>query len=72
MSYEKYRKKLEKNTQTLLKGLRQIGYKIESQTHIVPIIIGKEKTAMDFGKFIYEKGVFAQPIRYPTVRAIIS
>ncbi len=30
-------------------------------------IIGSEKLAMDFGKFLFNNGVFAQPIRYPTV-----
>ena len=64
---EKQRKKLENNTNLLSKGLRQIGYQIDSKTHIIPIIVGKEKTAMDFGEFLFEKGVFAQPIRYPTV-----
>jgi len=64
---EKQRKKLENNTNLLSKGLRQIGYQIDSKTHIIPIIIGKEKTAMNFGEFLLEKGVFAQPIRYPTV-----
>ncbi len=64
---EKQRKKLENNTNLLSKGLRQIGYQIDSKTHIIPIIIGKEKTAMNFGEFLFEKGVFAQPIRYPTV-----
>ena len=64
---EKQRKKLENNTNTLSKGLRQIGYQIDSKTHIIPIIIGKEKTAMSFGEFLFERGVFAQPIRYPTV-----
>ena len=64
---EKQRKKLENNTNLLSKGLRQIGYQIDSKTHIIPIIVGKEKTAMNFGEFLLEKGVFAQPIRYPTV-----
>ncbi len=31
------------------------------------VIIGSEKSAMDFGKFLFNNGVFAQPIRYPTV-----
>jgi len=31
------------------------------------LIIGKEKTAMEFGRFLFKNGVFAQPIRYPTV-----
>ena len=64
---EKQRKKLENNTNTLSKGLRQIGYQIDSKTHIIPIVIGKEKTAMSFGEFLFERGIFAQPIRYPTV-----
>lgn len=64
---EKQRKKLEKNTKSLSKGLRDIGFEINSKSQIIPIIIGKEKTAMDFGKFLFENGVFAQPIRYPTV-----
>jgi glycine C-acetyltransferase len=64
---EKQRKKLENNTNLLSKGLRQIGYQIDSKTHIIPIIVGKEKTAMNFGEFLLEKGVFVQPIRYPTV-----
>ena len=49
------------------KGLREIGYTINSQTHIIPIIIGGEKTAMDFGMYLFKNGVYAQPIRYPTV-----
>jgi len=64
---EKQKKKLEKNTKQLSKGLRQIGYEINSSTHIIPIIIGSEKSAMDFGEFLFINGVFAQPIRYPTV-----
>jgi 7-keto-8-aminopelargonate synthetase and related enzymes len=41
--------------------------KLIQKTHIIPIIIGNEKTAMVFGKFLKDNGVFAQPIRYPTV-----
>ena len=64
---EKQRKKLQKNVKLICKGLREIGYVINSKTHIIPIIIGKEKTAMDFGKHLFQNGVYAQPIRYPTV-----
>jgi glycine C-acetyltransferase len=64
---EKQRRKLEKNTSMLRNGLKQLGYQVNSNTHIIPIVIGKEKTAMDFGKFLLNKGIFAQPIRYPTV-----
>jgi len=64
---EKQRKKLQKNVKLISKGLQEIGYTINSRTHIIPIIIGKEKTAMDFGRYLFKNGVHAQPIRYPTV-----
>ena len=64
---EKQRRKLENNREYLVKGLKQIGYQIDSRTHIIPIIIGNEKKAMEFGAFLFKKGIFAQPIRYPTV-----
>jgi len=31
-------------------------------------MLGKEKTAVEFGKYLFENGIFAQPIRYPTVQ----
>jgi len=64
---EKQRKKLEENIKLICKGLREIGYFINSKTHIIPIIIGGEKTAMDFGRYLFKNGVHAQPIRFPTV-----
>jgi glycine C-acetyltransferase len=64
---EKQRRRLVKNTEQLAKGLKQSGYEINSATQIIPIIIGNEKKAMEFGKFLFDNGVFAQPIRYPTV-----
>ena len=64
---EKYRKKLLKNVQMLSSGLKKLGYDIKSETHIIPIVIGKEKTTLQFGKYLYDHEVYAQPIRYPTV-----
>lgn len=64
---EKRRKKLEQNVLMFSSGLKEIGYGIKSSTHIIPIIIGSEKTALEFGKHLYDNGVYAQPIRYPTV-----
>ena len=64
---EVQKKKLEKNTKQLTDGLKEIGYEINSHSQIIPIIIGNEKRAMDFGKFLFDNGVYAQPIRYPTV-----
>ncbi|WP_166289993.1 aminotransferase class I/II-fold pyridoxal phosphate-dependent enzyme, partial [Candidatus Nitrosotalea sp. FS] len=49
------------------KGLKSIGYTIESQSQIIPIIIGDEKKTLEFGKYLQNNGIFAQPIRYPTV-----
>ena len=64
---EKFRKKLSKNVHYLSSGLKKLGYEINSQTHIVPIIIGKEKTALDFGRYLIKQGIYSQPIRFPTV-----
>ena len=64
---ETQKKKLENNVEKLARGLRSIGYEIKSNTQIIPIILGSEKLAMDFGKFLSVNGIFAQPIRYPTV-----
>lgn len=60
-------KKLRHNVLLMTSGLKQIGYDIKSQTHIIPIIIGDEKKTLEFSKFMYDNGIFAQPIRYPTV-----
>ena len=67
MKRERYRKKLQRNTKKISNGLKQIGYDIKSPSHIIPIIIGNEKTTLDFGKYVFKNGMFAQPIRYPTV-----
>ena len=64
---ETQKKKLENNVEELARGLRLMGYEIKSNTQIIPIILGNEKLAMDFGKFLSANGIFAQPIRYPTV-----
>ena len=64
---EKQRKKLWKNVGLLSSGLKQIGYNFDSLTQIIPLIIGNEKTALKFGKYLFKKGIYALPIRYPTV-----
>ena len=65
---KKQQEKLWKNVRHLITGLKQLGYQINSETHIIPIIIGSEKNALTFGKFLFYKGIYAQPIRYPTVK----
>ena len=64
---EKNRKKLWKNINKFSNGLKKIGLDTNSDAQIFPIIIGKEKTAMEFGEFLFKNGIFTQPIRYPTV-----
>jgi glycine C-acetyltransferase len=64
---EMKRRHLWKKIEQFSKGLRSIGYSIESQSQIIPIIIGSEKKTLEFGKYLRDNGIFAQPIRYPTV-----
>ena len=64
---EKQRKKLLNNIKIMQKGLDSIGYNLNSSSHIIPIIIGNERKVMEFGKYLFDNGIFAQPIRYPTV-----
>jgi glycine C-acetyltransferase len=64
---KKQQMKLQENMKIISKRLQEMGYKINSKTHIIPLVIGDEKIAMQFGEYLYKNGVFAQPIRYPTV-----
>ena len=64
---EKNRKKLLKNIKTFHDGLHEIGLDIKSKSHIIPIIVGKEKDAVRFSNYLFKNGIFAQAIRYPTV-----
>ena len=64
---EKQKRQLETNTKQLSKGLKEIGYEIQSKSHIIPIVIGNEKESMKLGEFLNNNGIFVQPIRYPTV-----
>jgi glycine C-acetyltransferase len=64
---EKKRLSLWKKIEQFSKGLSSVGYTIESQSQIIPIIIGDERKTLEFGKYLRNNKVFAQPIRYPTV-----
>ena len=64
---EKQRKKLWNNIKIIQKGLDSIGYNFNSSSHIIPIILGNEKKTTEFGKYLFDHNIFAQPIRYPTV-----
>ena len=64
---ERYQKKLAQNTKIFTSGLYDMGITTHSKTHIIPIVIGSEKNTISLGAFLYRNGIFAQPIRYPTV-----
>lgn len=60
-------KKLWNNVIRFRKGLTDMGFDISSSSHIIPVLVGDEKLAVEFSKELLGKGVFAQAIRYPTV-----
>ncbi len=60
--------KLWSNSRYLKSGLSQIGYNVgQSETPITPCIIGDELTTQQFSKRLYEEGVYAKAIVFPTV-----
>ena len=61
------RKMLWKNVKYFSAGLKKIGFNIKSPSHIIPIIVGKEKLVIEFSKYLFRNGIYAQAIRYPTV-----
>ena len=65
---EKYRKNLWKKINLFHTRLEEIELSTTSTSQIIPIVIGKEKTAIEFSKFLRKNGIFAQAIRYPTVK----
>jgi predicted pyridoxal phosphate-dependent acyltransferase len=62
------RQNLWKNVKYLKEGLQKLGFDtMESQTQIIPVLIGDSKKTMQVAKFLYENGIFAPGIRPPTV-----
>lgn len=60
--------KLWENGNYLKSGLKNMGYDIgKSETPITPVIIGDEVMTQRFSKMLYEKGVYAKSIVFPTV-----
>ncbi|MBW8348522.1 glycine C-acetyltransferase [Bacillus sp. IITD106] len=60
--------RLWENGDYLKKGLSNLGFNIgHSETPITPVIIGEEKTTQTFSKRLYEEGVYAKSIVFPTV-----
>ena len=62
-------KRLFNNIDMFSHGLRKLGFLIgDSTTQIIPIVIGDEKLTVELSNELLKKHVFAQPIRYPTVK----
>jgi len=60
--------RLWENGNYLKKGLKKMGYDIgKSETPITPVIIGEEKLTQEFSKKLYQEGVYAKSIVFPTV-----
>src|SRR5215475_3720448 len=77
---EKLVKKLWANTKFFKKELKKRGFQFKtSETPIVPIHVGEGAKAFEFSRQLFEAGVFAPAVGYPTVaegkarlRAIVS
>lgn len=68
MRSEERVKKLWENTRYFKAKMVELGFDIgQSQTPITPAMLGEARTAWDFSKMLFEEGVFAQAITYPTV-----
>jgi glycine C-acetyltransferase len=62
-------KRLQWNIHYFSEAIKRLGFKLGNSTsQIIPIIVGKEVQALEFSKELLEEGVFAQAIRYPTVK----
>jgi glycine C-acetyltransferase len=77
---EKLVKKLWANTKFFKRGLKKRGFQFKaSETPIIPIHVGDAAKAFEFSRKLFEAGVFAPAVGYPTVaegkarlRAIVS
>jgi len=62
--------RLWENTHFFKRGLEHLGFNTgHSETPITPVIVGEGALAMHFSTRLFEEGVFAQGIVYPTVPA---
>jgi len=61
-------RKLWDNAAYFRAGLKQAGFDTgKTETPITPVMLGDEKFTTEFSRMLYEEGVFASPIKYPTV-----
>ncbi len=61
-------KKLWDNAKYFKEGMKKLGFDTgKSQTPITPVMLGEATVAQEFSKRLFEEGIFAQAIGYPTV-----
>ncbi len=65
---EKLIKKLWSNTKFFQRRMKKLGFSIgASQTPITPIHVGEAAKAFEFSRCLYDAGVYAPPVGFPTV-----
>lgn len=69
------REMLMNNTKKMREGFKSLGFDTgESQTPVIPIILGENEKAFRMGKLLHDDGIFANPVVSPAVpegRALI-
>jgi glycine C-acetyltransferase len=56
------------NTAVFKEGMQQLGFDTgKSETPIVPVMLGEAPLAQEFSRLLFEDGIFAMAIGYPTV-----
>ncbi len=61
-------KQLQANTTFFQENMRASGFNLgQTKTPITPIMIGEARTAKDFSLRLFDEGIFAQAIGFPTV-----
>ncbi len=61
-------KKLWDNAKYFKEKMKDLGFDTgKSQTPITPVMLGEAKLAQEFSRKLFEEGIFAQAIGYPTV-----
>ncbi len=61
------RRQLLLNAQKLREALKEKGLAPLGESHIIPVILGSNKRAVDCSKFMIDNGYYLLPIRHPTV-----
>ncbi len=61
------RKKLWENCRYLEKSLKDVGFDVDVQSPIVPVVLGEPQRALDASKALLDRGLLVPAIRPPTV-----